>query len=102
MKILGILIAIFCAVTVGLGQARQPSSPSSPFYIKSKAQIEEISKELEKQKGNQNKDIVPAKGAQMRVAVFHGCDHGQIGRRRNNVVSVACYDDRFFNLRSGH
>jgi len=74
MKIIAILIAMFFAATVGFGQARQPSSPSSPFYIKSKAQIEEISKELEKQKGNQNKDIVPAKGAQMRVAVFHDED----------------------------
>jgi mannose-6-phosphate isomerase-like protein (cupin superfamily) len=71
MKIGAAFFLTFCFAAVDFGQAKQPSSASSPFYIKSKAQIEEITKELENQSGNQNKDVVPAKGAQIRVAVFH-------------------------------
>jgi len=74
MKIIAAFLTVFFLAAVGFGQTRQPSSPSGPFYIKSRSDIEQLSKELEKQKGNVNKDIVPAKGAQMRVAVFHDED----------------------------
>jgi mannose-6-phosphate isomerase-like protein (cupin superfamily) len=52
-------------------QARKPSSPAHAFQIKTAKDLEAVTKELEKQTGNTNKDIVPAKGGQMRVAVFH-------------------------------
>ena len=71
MKITAAFVFLCGLATIGLGQEKRPSSPSSPFYIKSHSQIDQITKELEKQKGNQNRDIVAAKGTQMRVAVFH-------------------------------
>jgi unsaturated rhamnogalacturonyl hydrolase len=77
MKITAAFIFLCGLATIGLGQARQPSAPSAPFYIKSHSQIDEITKELEKQKGNQNRDIFPAKGGQMRVAVFHDEKRGK-------------------------
>ena len=63
-------------LTLGLtmfssAQTRVPSSSSKPFIIKTKQQVTDIYRELEKQDGNKNLDIVPAAGTQMRVAVFH-------------------------------
>ena len=95
MKIIAALIVVFCAAVIGLGQVKQPSSPASPFYIKSKTQIEEISKELGKQKGNLNKDIVSAKGGQMRVAVFHDED------RQNDLYEVHDSSDDIYYVLDG-
>ena len=52
-------------------QARQPSASSKPFVVKSKQDVESIYKQLELEDGNKNRDVVPEKGMQMRVAVFH-------------------------------
>ena len=52
-------------------QTRLPSSSSKPFVVKTKQQVADIYRELEKQGGNKNLDIVPAPGTQMRVAIFH-------------------------------
>jgi quercetin dioxygenase-like cupin family protein len=70
MKLIAAFLAVLFISAVGFGQAK-PSSPASPFIIKSKANIEEITNELEGQKGNLQKDVVPPKGVQMRVAIFH-------------------------------
>ena len=95
MKISVAFFLTFCFAAVGLGQAKQPSSPASPFYIKSKTQIEEITKELEGQKGNLNKDIVPAKGVQMRVAVFHD------EKRENDLYEVHDGSDDIYYVLEG-
>ncbi|MEO8574195.1 MAG: hypothetical protein ABI481_09520 [Pyrinomonadaceae bacterium] len=56
---------------VSAGQTGVPSSSTKPFVVKTRQQLSDISRELEKQDGNKNLDIVPAAGTQMRVAVFH-------------------------------
>lgn len=69
-----ILIAISFLIAAGFtvaAQVKKPSSPSRPFVIKSANDIGVIEKELERQSGNQTRDLVAAKGVQMRVAVFH-------------------------------
>jgi quercetin dioxygenase-like cupin family protein len=95
MKMIGAIIITLCAFTFGLAQTRQPSSPASPFYIKSRSDIDQISRELEKQKGNVNKDIVPAKGAQMRVAVFHDED------RKDDLYEVHDASDDIYYVLKG-
>lgn len=42
-----------------------------PWVVKTKQQVGDIRKTLEKQSGNKNEDVVAASGSQMRVAVFH-------------------------------
>ena len=59
-------------VAVGTyGQTRQPFVSSKPFVVRSKQQVADIYRTLEKQDGNKNQDVVAAAGNQMRVAIFH-------------------------------
>ena len=95
MKITAVFLLTFCFAAIGFSQAKQPSSPASPFYIKSRTQIEEITKELENQKGNLNKDIVPAKDVQMRVAVFHD------EKRENDLYEVHDGSDDIYYVLDG-
>ena len=71
MKLVGAFFLIIGTCFAVSAQARKPLSPAKPFQIKTAKDLEAVTKELEKQTGNTNKDIVPAKGVQMRVAVFH-------------------------------
>jgi mannose-6-phosphate isomerase-like protein (cupin superfamily) len=67
-----LLVLLILSLTIlSSAQARVPSSPSKPFVVKTKQEVTDIYRELEKQDGNKNLDIVPAPGTQMRVAVFH-------------------------------
>jgi mannose-6-phosphate isomerase-like protein (cupin superfamily) len=50
---------------------RAPSTASKPFVVKTKQQVADIYRGLEKQEGNKNADVFPAPGTQMRVAIFH-------------------------------
>jgi mannose-6-phosphate isomerase-like protein (cupin superfamily) len=52
-------------------QSRVPSTASKPFVVKTKQQVADMYRELEKQGGNKNADVFPAPGTQMRVAVFY-------------------------------
>ena len=70
MKIAATILFVLSACVLVNAQAKKPSSPSKPFQIKYAKDVESITKELEKQSGNVNSDVVPAKGVQMRVAVF--------------------------------
>lgn len=70
MKFVAAILLVFSAFYFASAQAKKPSSPSKPFHIKNAKDIESITKELKKQSGNVNNDIVPPKGVQMRVAVF--------------------------------
>ena len=65
------ILFLMAASFTAAAQVKKPSIPSKPFVIKSANDIGEITKELETQSGNQTRDIVAAKGVQMRVAVFH-------------------------------
>ncbi len=73
MRIKFIVIAVTAAVfaSAANAQTRQPSAPKGPIVIKSKQQVADIQKSLEKKPGNTNEDVVAAAGKQTRVAVFH-------------------------------
>jgi len=64
-------VAIFALAILASAQARIPSTATKPFVIKTKQEVADIDKALEKQGGNKNLDVVPAAGVQMRVAIFH-------------------------------
>jgi mannose-6-phosphate isomerase-like protein (cupin superfamily) len=67
-----LLFLVLSGLTIfSSAQTRVPSSPAKPFVLKTKQEVTDIYRELEKQDGNKNFDIVPAPGTQMRVAVFH-------------------------------
>jgi len=69
-----LFIALFVLVTLPLisaAQTRQPSQASRPYVVKSKQQVEDITKALVAKPGNTNEDIVAAAGMQTRIAIFH-------------------------------
>ncbi|HEV7698798.1 MAG TPA: cupin domain-containing protein [Pyrinomonadaceae bacterium] len=57
--------------TAAVAQDRKPSTPSKPFLVKTKQQVDDIQKSLAKKPGNTNEDMAPQAGTQMRVAIFH-------------------------------
>jgi mannose-6-phosphate isomerase-like protein (cupin superfamily) len=65
------LIIMLAFAAAAAAQTRGPSTPASPFVVKSKQQVSDIARALENQAGNKNEDIVAPAGVQMRVAVFH-------------------------------
>ena len=69
-----LFLFIFITLTLAassLAQSRGPSTASKPVVVKTKQQVTDMYRELEKKDGNTNADIVPAPGTQMRVALFH-------------------------------
>jgi len=52
-------------------QTRKPSVSSQSFIVKTKQQINEVEKALEKQTGNKAQDILAPAGLQTRIAIFH-------------------------------
>lgn len=70
-KYLYAVIVVFLFATFAFSQTRQPSSAARSWVVKTKQQVSDIRKTLEKQSGNKNQDVVAAAGVQMRVAVFH-------------------------------
>ena len=75
-----LLISIFSVAASA--QTRQPSTASRQFVVKTKQQVTDIMKTLEKKPGNTNEDVVPPAGVQMRVAVFHD------EKRENDLIEV--------------
>ena len=90
-------IASFCLsfTIAGAAQTRSPSSPSKPFVVKTKQQVADIYRELEKQDGNKQFDVAPAPGTQMRVAVFHD------EKRENDLFEVHDASDDIYYVLSG-
>jgi len=70
-RIVFLFIFITLTFTASALAQRAPSVASKPFVVKTKQQVSDIYRELEKKDGNTNTDIVPIPGTQMRVAVFH-------------------------------
>lgn len=95
MKIILGSIFVLALSAITFAQTRQPSSPANPFVIKSKSDIAEITKALAGQEGNQNKDVVPAKGVQMRVAVFNDA------KRENDLYEVHDGSDDIYYVLEG-
>ena len=95
MRIITIILLALAACVAVSAQAKHPSSPSKPFQIKSAKDIDEVTKELERQNGNQNRDIVAAKGVQMRVAIFHD------EKRENDMFEVHDSSDDIYYVLDG-
>lgn len=87
------LLGIFSLISVA--QTRQPSTPAHPFTVKTKKQVTDIMKVLEKKLGNTNEDIVAPAGVQMRVAVFHD------EKRENEPIEVHDGSDDIYYVLDG-
>lgn len=70
-RIISISAVVLLSSFATFSQARQPSSSSRPWIVKTKQQLDDIRKTMEKQAGNKNEDFVAAAGQEMRVALFH-------------------------------
>jgi len=69
-----LFLFIFITLTLAassFAQSRGPSTATKPVVVKTKQQVTDMYRELEKKDGNTNTDIVPIPGTQMRVAIFH-------------------------------
>ena len=86
-----------CLVLAGAvgGQSRQPSTATKPFILKTGKQLTELYRELEKQDGNKQSDVVPATGTQMRVAIFHD------ENRENDMFEVHDTSDDIYYVLEG-
>jgi mannose-6-phosphate isomerase-like protein (cupin superfamily) len=76
-------------------QSRGPSSPTKTIVVKTKQQIAEVMKSLERQEGNKTEDVIAASGVQMRVAVFHD------EKRENDLVEVHDASDDIYYVLDG-
>lgn len=95
-RTLTLLIFILVAsALVASGQPRTPSTPSRPFIVKTRQQVTDVYRALEKQDGNKNTDVVPAAGVQMRVAVFHD------EKRDNDLYEVHDSSDDIYYVLEG-
>ena len=65
------VVTIFALAITASAQARTPSISTKAYIVKSKQEITDMYRAMEKESGNKNSDIVPAAGVQMRVAIFH-------------------------------
>lgn len=83
------------AVVLTPAQDRKPSEPAAAFVVKTKQQVTDVFKELEKQDGNKQFDVFPAQGSQMRVAIFHD------EKRENDLVEVHDDSDDIYYVLEG-
>ena len=95
MRYISIFIVFLGLSIAALAQTRQPSSTSKPFVVKSKQDVESIYKQLELEDGNKNRDVVPEKGMQMRVAVFHD------EKRENDLFELHDLSDDIYYVLEG-
>jgi mannose-6-phosphate isomerase-like protein (cupin superfamily) len=85
-----------CVWTViSYAQTRQPSTASRPYVVKSKQQVEDITKALVAKPGNTNEDIVAAAGIQARIAIFHD------EKRENDLNEVHDGSDDIYYVTNG-
>jgi mannose-6-phosphate isomerase-like protein (cupin superfamily) len=89
-----LLIGIFFAIGVS-AQTHAPSIANKPFVVRSKQQVAEISKELQKQQGNQQVDLMGSAGNQMRIAIFHDEKH------ENDLHEVHDWSDDIYYVLDG-
>ena len=95
MRLILIALLVGCLAAVTAGQTRQPTSSTKPFVIKNAKELSDIYRELEKQEGNKQFDVVPAPGTQMRVAVFHD------EKRENDLFEVHDSSDDIYYVLEG-
>ena len=94
-RFLSILVLTLVATIVASAQARVPSTSTKPFVIKTKQEVADIYKAMEKEEGNKQTDVVPAAGVQMRVAVFHD------EKRENDLFEVHDTSDDIYYVLEG-
>lgn len=94
-KLFLVILLVFSINGFSVAQVRRPTEPSKPFVVKTKQQVADIYRELEKQDGNKNFDVVPAAGTQMRVAVFHD------EKRENDMFEVHDASDDIYYVLEG-
>ncbi len=87
-------LVIASAPVAVTAQTRQPSTATRPYVVKTKQQVADIQKALEKKPGNTNEDIAAAAGTQMRVAIFH--DENRVN---DNVEVHDGSDDIYYVLK---
>lgn len=95
MKIIGGLLGILLFASFVVAQMNHPSTPSKPFVIKPKGDVDEIMKGLSRQEGNVSRDIVAAKGMQTRIAVFND------KKRENDMFEVHDSADDIYYVLEG-
>jgi mannose-6-phosphate isomerase-like protein (cupin superfamily) len=76
-------------------QSRTPSTPTKPFVVKTAGDVSAVYRDLAKQDGNKQFDVVPAPGTQMRVAVFHD------EKRENDLFEVHDASDDIYYVLEG-
>lgn len=91
--LINLIVLLSYAAT--LGQARQPTTPTKPVVVKTKQQIGDVVKSLERQDGNKTEDLVAASGVQMRVAVFYD------EKRENDLIEVHDASDDIYYVLEG-
>ncbi len=94
-QLLLILALTTLAGTAALAQTRGPSTSSKPIVVKTRQQLSDVRKSLERQEGNKTEEVVPASGVQMRVAVFHD------EKRENDLVEVHDASDDVYYVLEG-
>ena len=94
-RMIFLTICILTFATIAMSQTRQPSTSTRPWVLKSKQQVSDIYKKLEKDTGNKNEDVVAAAGVQMRVAVFHD------EKRENDLNEVHDTSDDIYYVLEG-
>ncbi len=94
-KSLIILGILFLLPVVSSAQTRQPTTAASPFIVKSKQQVSDITEALLKKPGNTNEDVLAATGMQARIAVFHD------EKRENDLHEVHDGSDDIYYVTNG-
>jgi mannose-6-phosphate isomerase-like protein (cupin superfamily) len=95
MRLIGIVFLLIGLSLCAFAQTRQPSTSTKPFSIKSKQDLDSIAKELKLEQGNKTRDIVPEKGMQTRVAVFHD------EKRENDLYELHDASDDIYYVLDG-
>lgn len=91
--ILGVMM--FASSYAATAQTRTPSSPKTPFVVKSKQQVADITAMLQKKTGNVVEEVVPQSGLQTRIAIFQDKD------RVNDLHEVHDGSDDIYYVTNG-
>ncbi|MEO6655077.1 MAG: cupin domain-containing protein [Pyrinomonadaceae bacterium] len=94
-QIFTLVITMLVVSVAAFAQERKPSTASRPFIIKTKQQVADITKALDKKPGNTNEDILPAAGIQTRIAIFHD------EKRENDLNEVHDAADDIYYVTDG-
>ncbi len=95
MKTFIALIIVLTAGSVITSAQSGPTTPKKPFVVRTKQQIADVAKEIRAKDGNQQFDVVPQAGDQMRVAIFHD------EKRENDLHEVHDASDDIYYVLEG-